>query len=61
MESLEPQPLGRSPHLLLRVLQHNGLQHLNDAEDRSALLRFIKWQKKQTAAVRAAARVLLDD
>lgn len=58
MESLGPQPLGRWPHLLLRALQHKGLQHLTDAEDRSALLRFINCQKKkQTAAVRAAARM----
>lgn len=46
MESLGPRPLGRSPHLLLRALQRKGLQHLNDAEGRSAPLRFIKWQKK---------------
>lgn len=46
MESLGPRPLGRSPHLLLRALRRKGLQHPNDAEGRSALLRFIKWQKK---------------
>lgn len=54
MESLGPQPLGRSPHLL----QHKGLQHLNDAEDRSALLRFIKWQKTPNSCNRGcSARV----
>lgn len=46
-ESLGPQPLGRWPHLLLLALRHKGLQHLNDAEDRSALLRFIRWQRNK--------------
>lgn len=54
MESLGPQPLGRSPHLLLRALQHKGLQHINDAEDRSALLRFIKKTKQLQSGLQHA-------